>query len=76
MNAQRRKQIVKLQGQLEDISAEVQFLAGEEQEYYDNMPESFQFGEKGENAERTVSNLEEAVTLIDEAITQLTEACE
>jgi len=67
MNAKRRKQIegvVTQLGSIEDSIAsvveEIQSIKEDEQEYYDNMPESLQGGEKGEAAQDAISNLEEA----------------
>lgn len=74
MNAQRRKRIAELRSKLEDVQAEVEGLAEEEREYYDNMPESFQSGEKGDVADRAASNLEEAVQYIQSALDELSEA--
>ena len=43
----------------------------DEQEYFDNMPESLQGGDKGQAAEAAVSALDDAVNELDGAI----EAC-
>lgn len=68
MNNARRKslaalaeQIRALAGQIEDIRSELETLRDEEQEYYDNMPESFQGGDKGQAAEAAVSAMEDAL---------------
>lgn len=45
---------------LESIKDNIEAAANDEQEYYDNMPESLQEGEKGYNAEQAASDLEEA----------------
>ena len=48
MNAARRKELNKLIGQLEDIKSQIEELQQEEQDAYDNLPESLQDGERGE----------------------------
>lgn len=67
MNDTRRKALAKivtaiddLHGKLQDAATELEALKDEEQEYYDNMPESFQQGEKGQAAEEAANQLSEA----------------
>lgn len=61
MNNQQRKRIQLLLNQLADIRAEIETIRDEEQGKYDNMPESFQQGEKGQRLEDIVSDLDNAV---------------
>lgn len=67
MNNERRKAIDEVIAKIEalrdmigEIGADVETLREEEQEYFDNMPESFQSGEKGERAESAISALDDA----------------
>ena len=62
--------------QLEPLAAEVREIADEEREYYDNMPESIQLGEKGERADEVATILEEVADAIDESLSQLESAQE
>ena len=48
MNKQRRQQPNELAEKIRALKDEVETLRDEEQDYYDNMPESFQNGEKGD----------------------------
>ena len=57
MNKIRRTEIDKIIARLEELKAGVETLQEEEQEYYDNMPEAFQCGEKGEKAEEAISEI-------------------
>lgn len=50
MNKQRRQQPNELAEKIRALKDEVETLRDEEQDYYDNMPESFQGGEKGDKA--------------------------
>jgi hypothetical protein len=53
---------------LEDVMEQLEFLANEEQEAFDNMPESVQYGERGEQMQENVNQLEEAVELVRSVI--------
>lgn len=68
MNANRRKSIEKILSQIEDLKTELESLKDEEREYYDNMPESLQGGERGQDAQRYVDELDNALNSLDEAI--------
>lgn len=49
------------QGKLEGVKSEIEVIRDEEQEYYDNMPESFQNGEKGQASQSAIDALEEVI---------------
>ena len=73
MNKDRRKAITELSAELENLRDDIDNLISriegirdDEQEYYDNMPESFQQGEKGQAAEAAVSALDEASGALQE----------
>ena len=81
MNKDRRKQIEHListiqalASSLEEAMTEVKALRDDEQEYFDNMPESFQQGEKGQLAEEAVSNLDDGLSEIENAFSSLESA--
>ena len=72
MNAERRKEIEKARNmiglafsQLEEARSLIDDLISEEQEYFDNMSESFQEGEKGEKATAAIDALQSAHDEID-----------
>ncbi len=48
MNKERRKQLNEIAEQIGSLKDQLESLRDEEQDYYDNMPESFQGGEKAE----------------------------
>lgn len=80
MNNERRKALGKLKEQISDLRVKLDELIGnaadlhseleglkdEEQEYFDNMPESLQGGDKGQTAEEAIQNLETALEKLDE----------
>lgn len=74
MNKVRRDTIAKLQARISELKDEVEMVRDEEQEYYDNMPENMQQGDKGQNAESAVSALDEAMENLDSAMSSLDEA--
>lgn len=71
MNKARRKAIQDVIAKLETLRDEVESLLNEEQDYYDNMPESFQNGDKGSAASDAISYMESASGYIDNAIEEL-----
>lgn len=76
MNKDRRARIQALINKLEDIREDIDFIKDEEQEYYDNMPENFQMGEKGDKAQEAIDNLDYAYSSIEEVVEYLEEALE
>lgn len=67
MNKDRRKRLEKvfnMLGEAQDILEEVK---NDEQEAHDNLPESFQYGERGEEMEGYIEMLEEAWNYLDDA---------
>lgn len=75
MNKERRKAILKaldefseLVSKLEEIKTTLETARDEEQDYYDNMPESLQGSEKGEQAQSAIEQLDAIITGLDEAI--------
>lgn len=71
MNNDRRKEISKALSIAEELKSTLENLRDEEQEYYDNMPESLQGSDKGEAASEAVTNLENAISSMDEVVDHL-----
>lgn len=61
MNIRRRTRI-------EELLAKLRELAEEERECYDNLPDSIQASERGEEFDQNASQLEEACDLLDEIL--------
>lgn len=75
MNNARRKQIetikariAALLSQAEDIKTDVEAIRDEEQDYRDNMPESFANGEKGEKADAAIEALDQVMQDLESLI--------
>ena len=76
MNNIRRKAIQKVIDSIEELKEEVETLAKEEQECFENIPESFYGSERYERAEQAVDNLESASFSFEELIDYLNAAIE
>ena len=76
MNNTRRKSLQELIEKTEGLKLEIEELRTEEEEYYNNMPESFQDGEKGDRAQTVIEYLDEAMTAAGDVIENLTSAAE
>lgn len=76
MNNTRRKNLRKLIEKTEGIKSEIEEIRTEEEEYYNNMPEAFQDGEKGDRAQTVIEYLDEAMTAAGDVIENLTSAAE
>lgn len=67
MNKARRTAIKKVFEQLEELMATVEVIRDEEQDAFDNLPESFQSSERGEIMEENIDALDSAYNSIEEA---------
>lgn len=76
MNNARRKEIQKITQQLEELKSSIESLQEEEQDAYDNLPESIQDGARGEKMQEAINNLEYAVDNIQDCIDNLESAME
>jgi len=62
MNKERRKEIRRITEEIESLEMELQNVADEEQEAFDNLPENFQEGERGDKMTECIDALEEAIS--------------
>lgn len=76
MNKARRISITKIADSLQALKSDVESIQSEEQDAYDNLPESIQDGERGDRMQEAIGNLEDALNLIDEAVASLMQAAE
>lgn len=73
MNKTRRQQLRKWLEDMENIKSELETICSDEQDYFDNMPENLQGGQKGMDAEEFIEQMEEAVSSIEDAISVIEE---
>ena len=76
MNKTRRNQLKEALKLLEHAMSVISAMADEEQEAFDNMPESLQDGERGEQMQDYISSLEDMSFSIEELMTDLEEITE
>ena len=76
MNKQRRKRIEKVIEKIGEIKTEIEEIREEEQDAFDNLPESFQYSEKGETMEQHIDNLDNAEGAAGEVEDYLNEVIE
>jgi len=74
MNKERRNEISKIMSELEELKSRIDDVLNEEQEAFDNMPESLQSSDRGQVAEEAISYLESAQGAMDEAFENLESA--
>lgn len=74
MNKTRRKELERALELINEVNEILSVAKDEEQEYYDNMPESFQNGDKGEQASTAIENIESAMSSLEDVVSYLEEA--
>jgi DNA repair exonuclease SbcCD ATPase subunit len=68
------EQIEELKGKLADVQSQLETIRDEEQDYFDNMPEGLQAGEKGDKATEAIDNIDSAINETEVAQDSLEEA--
>ena len=61
---------------IEQAKEALELIKDEEQEAFDNLPESFQYGEKGERMEEVISYMDDAFGELESAIDNINSAIE
>lgn len=73
MNKARRKWLTDTIEMLEQAKQELENISDDEQEAYDNLPESIQDSERGETMQENVDDIEDASSSLQDIIDQLQE---
>lgn len=68
MNNNRRARLTKLEEKFEELKGQLEAMRDEEQEGYDNLPQSLQNGEKGVNMDIARYHLDEDIQSLEETI--------
>ena len=68
MNKARRKVLDELYQKIDEIRSDLQMIMDEEQEAFDNLPESLQNGEKGNMMQSAIDQMSEADEALQTAI--------
>ena len=73
MNNNRRKQLGLIFNQLEDCLHDIEIISDEEQNALDNMPESLQCTERGQQMQECIDAMESAKENISSAMSEIEE---
>lgn len=68
MNKERRKKVLKVYELLTEAGQQLAEIRNEEQEAYNNLPDSFRYGEQGAEMEEYIDMLSEVDGYLDDAI--------
>lgn len=71
MNNERRKQLDKVAALLSEARGELENIASDEREAFDNMPEGLQQSEKGERASEIADSLDDCVSRLEDVESDL-----
>lgn len=74
MNNERRKDIDRILGELQQLQSDIDYVLGEEQDAFDNMSEGLQQSYRGQATENAIGELESANSAVEEAISALENA--
>ncbi len=74
MNKQRKKKLEQLQARLVDLTQELQAMADEEQEYFDNIPEPLQMSDRAMMAEEAIEAMNNALEELGNVSSSLSDA--
>jgi hypothetical protein len=74
MNKERRAKLDRAKKLIDEAVGILTDCAEGEQEFFDNMPEAIQAGEKGTKASETADSLENIVSDLEEKIEEITSA--
>lgn len=67
MNGKRRKELGVLLGKLSEVKESLKNILAAEETAFDNMPESLQESERGEQMQECIEMMDNAMTCIEEA---------
>lgn len=67
MNRERRKRLAKVFDMIEEANTILEEVKDEEQEAYENLPENFQYGERGEEMQNYIEMLDETIGYLMDA---------
>lgn len=73
MNRARRNEIKDVIDQLKYAIEQLELIASDEQDSFDNLPESFQEGERGDQMQENVNDLESSSEAIGTVVGWLTD---
>ena len=76
MNAKRRKEILKAIVLIEQAKDILEYVAEEEQEAFDNLPESLQYSERGDRMQEIADGINDVCRELEDQISNLEDTME
>ena len=76
MNKERRNKVDVIRSKLDQIKERIGEVLSEEQEAFDNLPESLQDSDRGEAMQNAIDALESAESICDDLEDYLCQACD
>jgi predicted PurR-regulated permease PerM len=76
MNKARRKAIEEIIDQIGTLKEQLESITEEEQEAFDNLPESIQYSERGDAMGEGITDLEQASSDLEDIMTNLQDIIE
>lgn len=76
MNKQRRNDLQGVIDSLESAKQDLIAVRDEEQDAFDNLPDSLQYSSKGDVLQDNVSAMDDIESAIDDVISQIEELCQ
>lgn len=73
MNATRRRELSKIYDAIEELRSQIETLREDEQDAFDNMPEPFQYTERGSKMESYIDQMDNACDSLQEAMEYIEE---
>lgn len=73
MNKDRRKRILAAIDQLETVQCDLDNIKSEEEDAYENLPESIQMSDRGDEMQDAIDTLDNAIGCIEDAVSGLNE---
>lgn len=73
MNKNRRQQLRKWLEEVEVIKDKLEGICSDEEEYYDQIPENLQNGQRACDSEEAIDQMNEAVSSLEDAISIIEE---
>jgi uncharacterized coiled-coil DUF342 family protein len=72
VNKEQRKTLARLvddadelRGKIDDLKAEIETVRDEEQDKFDNLPENFQDGDRGQRMQAAIDAMDEAIQALE-----------
>lgn len=76
MNAKRRKEILKAIDLINEAREILEYVAEEEQEAFDNLPESLQYSERGDRMQEVADGINDVCRELEDQISNLEDTME